>query len=65
MQINLISVLNPIFLASLTENIVIMAAGKAMIATGIVLYFCFIIILKIPIMWSQAIFLYSMRRNKY
>ena len=42
MQVNLISVLNPIFLDSLTENIVIIAAGKAIIATGIVLYLCFI-----------------------
>ena len=50
MHVNLIRVRNPILLDSLTENIVIMAAGKAIIATGMVLYFFFIKILKIPIM---------------
>ena len=39
MHVNLIKVLNPILLAILTENIVTRAAGKAIIATGIVLYF--------------------------
>ena len=39
MHVNLINVLNPIFLDSLTENIVIKAAGRAIIATGMVLYY--------------------------